>query len=233
MRSIFAVALAAVCFAGPVSAQTVVGQAGVVDGDTLRVGETTIRLFGIDAPEGRQTCSREGREWPCGEAATGKLRSMIEGKTVVCRGRGFDQFGRTVAVCEAGGVELNRALIAYGWATAFQAYSQDYLADETRAKTARLGIWDSTFLLPADYRRTRAELVEQMHGYRAPPARDSTNAAAPAVMGRCAIKGNRNRRGQWIYHLPGMPYYEATRPEEIFCTEAEAQAAGYRRAIVR
>ena len=52
-------------------------------------------------------------------------------------------------------------------------------------------------------------------------------------MGRCAIKGNRSRRGDWIYHLPGMPYYEATRAEEIFCTEAQAQAAGYRRAIVR
>lgn len=32
-----------------------------------------------------------------------------------------------------------------------------------------------------------------------------------------------------------MPYYEQTRPEELFCTEAQAQAqaAGYRRAIVR
>jgi hypothetical protein len=47
------------------------------------------------------------------------------------------------------------------------------------------------------------------------------------------IKGNRNRRGQWIYHLPGMPYYNVTRAEEMFCTEADAQAAGYRRAIVR
>ena len=51
--------------------------------------------------------------------------------------------------------------------------------------------------------------------------------------GNCNIKGNRNRKGQWIYHLPGMPYYDRTRPEEIFCTEAEARAAGYRRAIVR
>jgi hypothetical protein len=47
------------------------------------------------------------------------------------------------------------------------------------------------------------------------------------------IKGNRNRKGQWIYHVPGMPYYEQTRAEEMFCTEAEARAAGYRRAKVR
>jgi hypothetical protein len=49
----------------------------------------------------------------------------------------------------------------------------------------------------------------------------------------CVIKGNRNRKGEWIYHVPGMPYYDVTRPEEIFCTEAQGQAAGYRRAIVR
>jgi hypothetical protein len=47
------------------------------------------------------------------------------------------------------------------------------------------------------------------------------------------IKGNRNRKGQWICHLPGMPCHGRTRPEEVFCTEAEARAAGYRRAIVR
>ena len=45
----------------------------------------------------------------------------------------------------------------------------------------------------------------------------------------CLIKGNRNRRGEWIYHLPGKPYYSETRAEEMFCSEAEAQAAGYRR----
>jgi hypothetical protein len=30
-----------------------------------------------------------------------------------------------------------------------------------------------------------------------------------------------------------MPYYDATRAEEIFCTKADARAAGYRRAIVK
>jgi hypothetical protein len=56
------------------------------------------------------------------------------------------------------------------------------------------------------------------------PARRYTNAFG------CAIKGNRSRRGEWIYHLPGQEYYEDTRAEDLFCTEREAQAAGYRRA---
>jgi hypothetical protein len=46
------------------------------------------------------------------------------------------------------------------------------------------------------------------------------------------IKGNRGSHG-WIYHVPGMPYYEKTQAEEIFCTEDQARAAGYRRARVR
>jgi hypothetical protein len=56
--------------------------------------------------------------------------------------------------------------------------------------------------------------------------------AAPAAAA-CSIMGNRNRKGQWIYYLPGMPYYAQTRAEEMFCTEAQAQSAGYRWAIVK
>jgi len=50
-------------------------------------------------------------------------------------------------------------------------------------------------------------------------------ASVAASPSGCVIKGNRNRKGQWIYHLPSMPYYDVIRPEQIFCTEAEAQAA--------
>jgi hypothetical protein len=46
------------------------------------------------------------------------------------------------------------------------------------------------------------------------------------------IKGNRGQHG-WVYHLPGMPYYEQTHAEEMFCSEAQARAAGYRRARVQ
>jgi hypothetical protein len=52
------------------------------------------------------------------------------------------------------------------------------------------------------------------------------------MTGKCVIKGNRGLHG-WIYHVPGMPYYAETRAEEVFCSEAAARAAGYRRAIVR
>lgn len=214
--------------ASPLQAQTsFTGPADAIDGDSLSVGGIEVRLFGIDAPEGKQECSRDGQAWPCGEAAAGKLRSLVEGQTVSCRARGRDTYGRAVSVCSAGGIELNRTMVAQGWATAFRAYAPDYVADEVRAKAARVGIWDSTFELPADYRRQNEERTASAQA----PVRQP-RASASHSQG-CTIKGNHSRRGDWIYHLPGMPYYNQTRAEAMFCSEAEAQAAGYRRAIVR
>ena len=49
---------------------TVSGPARVVDGDTLEVRGTRVRLHGIDAPESKQRCRSAGRTWPCGYEAT-------------------------------------------------------------------------------------------------------------------------------------------------------------------
>lgn len=213
----------------PLQAQSsFTGTADAIDGDSLTVNGIEVRLFGIDAPEGQQKCSRDGREWPCGEAAAGKLRSLVEGQTVTCRVRGRDTYGRAVSVCYAGPLELNRTMVAQGWATAFREYAQDYVADEVRAKAARVGIWDSTFALPADFRRQEEARTAAAQA----PVRQQPRASVNQAQG-CVIKGNHSRRGDWIYHLPGMPYYNQTRPEAWFCSEAEAQAAGYRRARVR
>ena len=212
--------------------QTLSGPAEVVDGDSLSVSGFSMRLFGIDAPEGKQTCTRNGASWRCGEEAATQLRNMIGGGQVECRGRGIDTYGRTGAVCTVAGIEINRAMVEAGWATAFRKYSQDYIVAETQAKAAHRGIWASEFILPEDYRaaaEARTPAPPQTFVREAP----RIGRAQPTAPSGCVIKGKRNRKGQWIYHLPGMPYYDATRPEEIFCTVAQAQAAGYRRAIVK
>ena len=49
------------------------------------------------------------------------------------------------------------------------------------------------------------------------------------VSGQGKIKGNINSKGEKIYHVPGGAFYNRTNPEAWFNTEAEAQAAGYRR----
>ena len=100
------------------------------------------------------------------------------------------------------------------------------VAGEVRARASGRGIWSSAFQPPGDFRSAGR-----------PETSGTNRAVAEAPQARpsagCVIKGNRSRRGSWIYHLPGMPYYGQTRAEEMFCTEAEAQAAGYRRAQVR
>lgn len=217
------VLVAALAF--PAHAQVITGSATAADGDSLVVAGQKVRLFGIDAPELAQTCQRDGEAWACGQAAKEQLSALVAGAQVRCTRLSTDSYGRAVSTCTAGSEDLNRVLVENGWATAYREYSLDYADAELRAKRDGLGIWSSTFQMPADFRHAGQPRD------RAAAARAST--PRPSRVSGCVIKGNRNRRGQWIYHLPGMPYYEATRPEEIFCSEAEAQAAGYRRAIVR
>lgn len=62
-------------------------------------------------------------------------------------------------------------------------------------------------------------------------------AVTPATAQECNIKGNVNTQGERIYHVPGQKYYDQTRisashGERWFCSEAEARAAGWRRAKV-
>ena len=215
--------------AGPVLAQSACGEAQALDGDSLVVGGRQVRLFGIDAPEFDQQCQKDGSNWPCGEAAKAQLAALVAGQRVECRGQGVDQHNRILAVCTAGGESLNQVMVEQGWAVAYQQFSDAYVSAQLYAKTNRLGIWSSTFTMPSDFRQ--AKLPPEARALAQPRA--APTRAAPSWSGGCVIKGNRNRRGQWIYHLPGMPNYDETRPEEIFCSEAEAQAAGYRRAIVR
>ena len=114
--------LLAVLFASaaPAHAQTLSGPAEIVDGDSLTVSGISVRLFGIDAPEGKQTCNRSGTTWRCGEEAATQLRNLIGGNPIECRGRDIDVYGRMLAVCSVAGIEINRAIVEAGWATAFR-----------------------------------------------------------------------------------------------------------------
>lgn len=203
-----------------------------IDGDSLMVGQQEVRLFGIDAPEFTQTCSRSGNRWACGSAAADQLSKLVTGKQVSCVSMGADQYGRTLARCNIGTTDLNRVMVATGYALAFRRYSMDYVSAEQSAKAAKRGIWSGTFQLPSDVRQgTNDHQVVTPDQKRPPRSERPVRSTRPKAQanGSCNIKGNRSRRGDWIYHLPGMPYYAQTVAEEIFCTEAEARAAGYRR----
>ncbi|MFC7537804.1 thermonuclease family protein [Sphingomonas sp. GCM10030256] len=205
------------------------------DGDSFQVNGQRIRLFGIDAPEFDQTCQRAGGDWQCGQAAAEALSRLVVGKDVRCVAAGTDQYDRILARCTVGQVDVNRFMVANGLAVAFRRYSNDYVSAEETAKAARRGIWAGTFTMPSEVRAadraSRPAVSSGRHAGRPKPVIRSTAKASENNYG-CRIKGNRNRRGQWIYHVPGMPYYDRTRAEDIFCSEADARAAGYRRAIV-
>ena len=221
-----AIAMALAIFSTPAIAANASGPATVIDGDTLEIEGKRIRRVGIDAPEATQLCYRGAESWACGQASADKLRGLIGTSDLTCTGHEIDQFGRLLAVCTPAGMDLGKLMVAQGWAIAFRRYSDDYVVDQARAQAAKLGMWSSTFVSPEEHRAAEREAVTPAP---TPRQQGPRSEAARATSTGCAIKGNRSRRGEWIYHLPGMPYYEQTRAEEMFCTEAEAQAAGYRR----
>ena len=195
----------------------IIGTASVTDGDTLTVGPVRIRLHGIDAPEAGQTCKRaDGRSWQCGTEATNRLAELVEGREVECQALDRDAYGRIVARCMAGGIDVNGALVDEGLAWAFVRYSSDFVDREAAAKAAGLGVWQGEARAPWDYRADRWN-----------------RAAAASPRPGCPIKGNINRDGERIYHTPWSPHYDRTQIDEDegerwFCDEAEAQAAGWR-----
>jgi len=189
------------------------GPATIVDGDTLRIGSTTIRLHGIDAPEARQSCERDGSTWLCGAESSRKMRELVGDQDVMCSETDRDQYGRTVAICRAGDIELGAAMVTSGLALAYRQYSIEYVQQETAAKDATRGIWSGDFVAPWDWRRGRRLVTETNDG--------------------CLIKGNINRQSDRIYHVPGSSSYAATvidesSGERCFGSEEEAQDAGWR-----
>ncbi len=193
-----------------------IGRASVIDGDTIKIRGQSIRLHGIDALEDAQKCLAGGQRQRCAQKAALALANKIGRRNVVCDKRNEDRYGRIVAICRVDGDSLNAWLVAEGWALAYRRYSRRYIEQEKAAKQARKGVWATRFIKPWDARR----------GERL-GARIATRS--------CAIKGNIGRDGERIYHVPGGYYYGRTRinereGERWFCSEAQARAAGWRRA---
>lgn len=201
------------------------GAARVIDGDTLDLAGTRVRLFGIDAPELSQHCEGPHGDWPCGLWARDRLRHLVADQPVRCQGDSRDRYGRLLARCWAGPHELGAAMVGDGAALAFRRYSLAYVEEEARARVGARGLWrrdGAGVQAPEDYRAARRSAAAGDHD------------TPPADAG-CVIKGNVSASGR-IYHRPGQQDYERTRidparGEHWFCSENEARAAGWRPAL--
>ncbi len=234
---------------GPVLVGTVLH---VTDGDTIKVqlssGPISVRLYSIDAPE---------KDQPWGPEAGAALASRLAHQRVALEVQTQDRYERLVATVFLGDENVNAWMVSEGNAWAYRDYLKDpsYCYAEADARSRRLGLWslpsNSTYA-PWEWRarerdpstrlsnysqETVANCVAAMRGRLAPSRGIATIPPAPPQISSppsagCRIKGNISQNGK-IYHVPGSPSYDQTKIDESkgerwFCTEAEAQAAGWR-----
>jgi endonuclease YncB( thermonuclease family) len=146
--------LCLVVLATAAHATDIAGRASVIDGDTLEIHGTRIRLWGIDASESSQLCRGEDSlPYRCGAKAANELDAFIERRTVDCSPVSMDRYGRTVAVCSIAGVDLAEWLVRNGLALDWPQYSKGkYNEAQHDAEHAGRGIWAGSYVEPWRFR---------------------------------------------------------------------------------
>lgn len=138
----------------PAFADDLIGRASIIDGDTLEIHGTRIRLWGIDAPESSQLCRNdESLQYRCGAKAANGLDAFIARRPVDCSPMNLDQYGRTVARCSIDGVDLGAWLVGNGLALDWPTYSKGrYDKVQRDAEHAGRGMWAGSYVEPWLYR---------------------------------------------------------------------------------
>ena len=125
----------------------------VIDGDTVHLNGEKIRFSGIDTPELKQMCNKNGIEKQCGIKAKQILIDKIGNNNVECISEGKDQYKRTLAECFVNNESLSSYLVRSGYAFAYRKYSKKFIEDENYAKANKIGMWSMQFEYPWDFRR--------------------------------------------------------------------------------
>lgn len=189
----------------------------VIDGDTIKVkynGDIEkVRYLLIDTPEtNHHTLGKQ----PFGEEAKQRNKEIIKSGNVTIEfdvGNRLDDYGRMLAYVYVDGESVQETLLEEGLArTAYifppnTRYLDEFEEASKVAKERSIGIWETD-----NYVTNR--------GF---------NAEEKSTTEQCNIKGNINRQGKKIYHIPSGKYYEQTNPEEWFCTEQDAIQAGFKK----
>lgn len=190
-----------------------------IDGDTIEVkfqnGDIEkVRFILIDTPETNHP--RLG-EQPFGMEAASFTDVHLTDKEVKLE---FDiserdKYGRLLAYVWLDGVNFNKMLVERGLARVAIfppdiKYIDEFEEAQNMARANEIGIWSIE-----NYVHDKG-FSEQQEKKETLPTND------------CQIKGNINNKKEKIYHLPSGKYYEQVNPESWFCSEEEAEAAGFR-----
>ena len=127
----------------------------IVDGDTIHLNGKKIRFTGIDTPELKQTCLKDGVKDLCGVTAKLILVDKIGNNNVKCISEGKDQYKRTLAECFVNNKSLSSYLVRSGYAFAYRKYSKKFVPDEDYARINKIGMWSMEFDYPWDYRKSK------------------------------------------------------------------------------
>ncbi|MED2970894.1 thermonuclease family protein [Fictibacillus sp. B-59209] len=210
----------------------------VVDGDTLDVkfknGKTErIRMLLIDTPETKHP--RLGVQ-PFGPESSKFTKTQLTGKKVGVEldVSERDKYGRLLAYIWIGKQNFNQLLLEKGLARVAYVYPPNtkyvdqFRATQEKAQKAGVGIWSIENYAQQDgfHTNSKNSTSNGTVSGGSQTNKQNTQVKKPEKpKGSCNIKGNQSG----IYHMPGGQYYDRTKAEVMFCSEAEAQKAGYRK----
>jgi micrococcal nuclease len=212
----------------------------VTDGDTIHINyngkNEKVRLIGLDTPETkdpRKPIQCFGRE------ATAKMTELAENKNIRLefdKTQGErDKYGRLLAfVYSEDSKNLAYEMIRQGYGNEYTynsnpyKYQNEFKEAARKAREENKGLWAENTCAGNTAKPAGTPTTQP----QATPAPTPTPASQPQQsQSACVIKGNEGRNGK-IYHMPGQKYYNKTNPEVVFCSEIEAQNAGFRKSKV-
>ncbi|ESY92548.1 hypothetical protein X741_19720 [Mesorhizobium sp. LNHC229A00] len=101
----------------------------------------SVAISGIDVVRQDETCTTDGKSWPCGIRARTAFRAFLRGRAVVCTVPPEGGRDRVAAECRIGKHDVGQWLVENGWARA--AKDGPYVEAGDKAQSAKKGIFAS------------------------------------------------------------------------------------------